>query len=129
MRGKPELDEPAEGDAATSISGWEVGHHSARRAPRPSRRVVTPRRSGSTSTLMLWSGSTRIANAAPHAPVLGGSVSPHGARAAPGRDARARSKRSALRPDAMIADAVGVEPSKQEARSVVYGATLPTNGT
>jgi hypothetical protein len=36
----------------------------------------------------------------------------------------------ALRLDAMMADAVGVRPSKQEARSVVYGAPPPrTNGT
>jgi hypothetical protein len=30
--------------------------------------------------------------------------------------------RSGLRSDAMMADAVGVRPSKQQARSVVYGA-------
>jgi hypothetical protein len=38
-------------------------------------------------------------------------------------------KGSALCLDAIMADAVGVEPSKQEARSVVYGAPLPHNGT
>jgi hypothetical protein len=60
-----------------------------------------------------------------------------GARAAAGRDARARSNRSAhprfararafgtLRLDAMMADAVGVRPAKQEARSVVCGVALP----
>jgi hypothetical protein len=99
-------------------------HLLARRVPRPS--AARFRRSGLRPEFNADAGDgflARIASAARTRHSSGVQTSPDDARASPGRNVRARSNRFGLRSDAMMADdAVGVRPSKQEARRAVYGA-------
>ena len=116
MRRKPEL--MAEGTQQPELAGATVWP--LRPRPKPPRGHPTALRP-TTPTPMLWWGphedrQCRFADASP----TGVQISLDEARAAPECDARARSNRSALRSDAMMAD--GVRPKWSMARP------SPTNG-
>jgi hypothetical protein len=98
MRGKPELDEPAEGDAATSIDGWEVAT-SPPAAP-PAQAAVVPNHGlrpefNADAVLGFQRGRCRSARASPR----GVQMSLGEARAAPGRDAAPDQSRARLAND------------------------------